>query len=310
MTEDTTLSAAALIRGLAECGADLPLDLLGQAIARWPEVGDAILLGIAQARDAETPEDDALALCAIYLAAHLRDGRALPLLCTLASREEGLMDIIGDGTTMDFPAILVRLYDGDPAPLRMVIEAEQADEFLRAGALTAMAWLTLEGRIERDATIAYLSWLHEHGQPKGGNYLWTAWASTAALLGPADMLTLVEEAFLEGRIDETMVTVEEIQHIHATAMAGGDLFAALDPHLGTRIAEMDDLLAFVAEWKTATPEAAAPNVYDFDDEEPGHGRVIVSEGTYHNPYRNVGRNDPCPCGSGKKFKKCCLGVAG
>lgn len=21
--------------------------------------------------------------------------------------------------------------------------------------------------------------------------------------------------------------------------------------------------------------------------------------------KNVGRNDPCPCGSGKKFKKCC-----
>jgi uncharacterized protein YecA (UPF0149 family) len=23
--------------------------------------------------------------------------------------------------------------------------------------------------------------------------------------------------------------------------------------------------------------------------------------------RKVGRNDPCPCGSGKKYKKCCLG---
>ncbi|MBF0383979.1 MAG: SEC-C domain-containing protein [Magnetococcales bacterium] len=22
--------------------------------------------------------------------------------------------------------------------------------------------------------------------------------------------------------------------------------------------------------------------------------------------KKVGRNDPCPCGSGKKFKKCCL----
>ena len=21
----------------------------------------------------------------------------------------------------------------------------------------------------------------------------------------------------------------------------------------------------------------------------------------------IGRNDPCPCGSGRKFKKCCLG---
>ena len=25
------------------------------------------------------------------------------------------------------------------------------------------------------------------------------------------------------------------------------------------------------------------------------------------PFKDVGRNDPCPCGSGKKYKKCCLG---
>jgi uncharacterized protein len=25
------------------------------------------------------------------------------------------------------------------------------------------------------------------------------------------------------------------------------------------------------------------------------------------PFKDVGRNDPCPCGSGKKFKTCCLG---
>jgi len=24
------------------------------------------------------------------------------------------------------------------------------------------------------------------------------------------------------------------------------------------------------------------------------------------PFKGVGRNDPCPCGSGRKFKKCCL----
>lgn len=27
--------------------------------------------------------------------------------------------------------------------------------------------------------------------------------------------------------------------------------------------------------------------------------------TYVRPERKVGRNEPCPCGSGKKFKKCC-----
>ncbi len=29
-------------------------------------------------------------------------------------------------------------------------------------------------------------------------------------------------------------------------------------------------------------------------------------GPYHRDSPRVGRNDPCPCGSGKKFKKCCL----
>lgn len=39
--------------------------------------------------------------------------------------------------------------------------------------------------------------------------------------------------------------------------------------------------------QTNAPEKAKPVVKDKDD-----------------PYANVGRNDPCPCGSGKKFKKC------
>ncbi|MBT6848912.1 MAG: hypothetical protein HOA14_15960, partial [Planctomycetaceae bacterium] len=29
--------------------------------------------------------------------------------------------------------------------------------------------------------------------------------------------------------------------------------------------------------------------------------------TIRNAGPKVGRNDPCPCGSGKKYKKCCLG---
>jgi preprotein translocase subunit SecA len=34
------------------------------------------------------------------------------------------------------------------------------------------------------------------------------------------------------------------------------------------------------------------------------GEASSTEQRASNPYKNVGRNDPCPCGSGKKFKKC------
>ena len=31
----------------------------------------------------------------------------------------------------------------------------------------------------------------------------------------------------------------------------------------------------------------------------------VIQGTYKRIGSKIGRNDPCPCGSGKKYKKCC-----
>lgn len=35
--------------------------------------------------------------------------------------------------------------------------------------------------------------------------------------------------------------------------------------------------------------------------------VIGDGGTVRRPVPKVGRNEPCPCGSGKKYKKCCMG---
>lgn len=32
--------------------------------------------------------------------------------------------------------------------------------------------------------------------------------------------------------------------------------------------------------------------------------------TFKKKYTDVGRNDPCPCGSGKKFKQCCMKLIG
>ncbi len=39
------------------------------------------------------------------------------------------------------------------------------------------------------------------------------------------------------------------------------------------------------------------------------GVALRPEG-YRRPAPKVGRNDPCPCGSGKKYKKCCAAAAG
>lgn len=38
--------------------------------------------------------------------------------------------------------------------------------------------------------------------------------------------------------------------------------------------------------------------------QPALATASAAESVSANPYKNIGRNDPCPCGSGKKFKKC------
>ena len=40
----------------------------------------------------------------------------------------------------------------------------------------------------------------------------------------------------------------------------------------------------------------------FQDAAAGKGQTL------RGPSEKLGRNDPCPCGSGKKYKKCCMGL--
>jgi preprotein translocase subunit SecA len=72
--------------------------------------------------------------------------------------------------------------------------------------------------------------------------------------------------------------------------------------------------------KTAAPHVHGPDCdHDHDHHDhgaPGHVHgPDCNHGHHHHPAPiaqyvratpKIGRNDPCPCGSGKKHKKCCL----
>ncbi len=42
---------------------------------------------------------------------------------------------------------------------------------------------------------------------------------------------------------------------------------------------------------------------DYDDQD--EDQFVTEPSTIRNESARVGRNDPCTCGSGRKFKKCC-----
>ena len=49
-----------------------------------------------------------------------------------------------------------------------------------------------------------------------------------------------------------------------------------------------------------------PAIYHyFAEDRKSEARRLASARTFRRDIPKVGRNDPCPCGSGKKFKHCC-----
>jgi uncharacterized protein len=55
--------------------------------------------------------------------------------------------------------------------------------------------------------------------------------------------------------------------------------------------------------------ASVPSIYRyFLSRRHMSSRAEREAGTHRRAGTKVGRNDPCPCGSGKKFKKCCGAV--
>jgi hypothetical protein len=235
--------------------------------------------------------------------AQVRETRAFRPLCAVAADGERIFRLIGDGVTEDLCVILTRVYDGDPAPLRMLIEAVDADEYARAAALDALAWLTATGSIDRSDTARYLRDLYMTLRPQEQCHVWVGWQRAIAHLGLDELVSLVEHAFGRGWIDKGELGQDDFHDDLRAARQATDPNSAFDRHVRDD-GRLDDVVRHLSHWASFRPEeerkprsVMAPK--------PG-----VSGSPIRDPFRGVGRNAPCPCGSGKKFKKCCLGKAG
>jgi hypothetical protein len=295
MTEP--LSTDAILDALSATNGVLPRAAMQQAIARWPEVGPVLLTRLNAAIDStDISQREGNLLCmAIYLMAQVQDHSAYRPLCTLLMTGDRGYDLIGDGVTEDLKFILAWLYDGDSAPLRTLIEATGANEFTRDAALNAFAWLTATGRIDREEAVAYFRDLHASLQPQAACYVWVSWLLAIANLGLEELSPLVEDVFQRGWIDDTILSVEDFRNDLAAAKQAGGLIAGFPPQ-ERYDGRLDDVAHTMSNWQMFQPQKPTRQT----------SLPAPDGGTVRNQYRGVGRNDPCPCGSGKKFKKCCL----
>jgi uncharacterized protein len=114
---------------------------------------------------------------------------------------------------------------------------------------------------------------------------------------------IVRQAFARGLIEPMVMKYDDFRRDLARTLADPERMAGF--RYG-RIAPLEDAIGELSGWY------AFSDAFKRDQERRAAGNgglgLMPSVGPQPsiNPFKAVGRNDPCPCGSGKKFKKCCL----
>src|SRR3954451_16532466 len=160
-------------------GHDLPREAMRWALDHWDEAAPGLLGVLERFADGTDRREAAVsaAFFILHLAAEKRQTRAFAPLCRLLRDPEALEEVLGDGVTTTLKRILIGTYDGDLEALKGVIEAEEVDEYARAGALEVLAYLAATGRVAREEAEAYLLHLHDVLRPQHESFVWYGWTS-------------------------------------------------------------------------------------------------------------------------------------
>jgi Protein of unknown function (DUF1186)/SEC-C motif len=268
----------------------LPVDAIRAATANRAAMVPLILRALDQPAAASQSMQDALFI-AFHLLGEWREKSAYrPRVAFLRRPDDEIWPILAGAKTESSHRVMAGVFDGDPAPLYEMILDPEVDEFVRSRMCEALAMVTLRGELPREETARFLQSSYESLQPQDECFVWDGWQAAIALLGLSELKPLVKQAFERGFIDSSWLGFADFEEDLQRAVDG-------EPHpdtyelIGDTIRELSGWAAFAPEKREKTRK--------LDGIWRPHRTPAV-------PFKEVGRNEPCPCGSGKKFKKCCL----
>lgn len=170
--------------------------------------------------------------------------------------------------------MLLSTYPGDPSALQKLIEDEEASDYARSQALSAMHGAVVLSLLKEEVLVGYLSSLFRGRIERVPSFLWICMVNMAADLKLAHLESDVVKAYEEELCDEWVMRRKDVLIL----LHGGTL-----PDYKP---EIPDLIVDAEREISRWPYFTEPQ------------RVLPIK-------LKIGRNDPCTCGSGKKYKKCC-----
>jgi len=237
----------------------------------------------------------------LFLAFHLlgewRETSAYrPLVRFLRGPSEHVDRVLSDSITETSHRVMAAVFDGDPQPLYDLILDAGAYEYVRARMCDVLAMLAVRGDMPREEVARFLRACFTDLMPQQNCFVWEGWQGAIAMLGLEELKPLVREAFDRGSVETEWMRFSDFEEDLAFALEHP---AAPHRRFNSEYALWGDTVAELSTWSA------------FDEKEIEKRKRWAREPinwrwSPQETAGKVGRSDPCPCGSGQKFKKCCL----
>ncbi|USE37575.1 DUF1186 domain-containing protein [Endozoicomonas sp. SCSIO W0465] len=227
---------------------------------------------------------------------------------------------------------------GHVEPLKRLIENTAVHPHVRSSCLTCLTILVFHGFLSREALVSYFEQLFNGGLEQQRNPVWDGLVSNCIIAGAAGLEAAVLEVFDKGLLTDSFMGRERLstmlqEHSGDLRFPSYESFALIDDC----VAELQGWASFTSSrpkekptervtvgsnaepaavqrvtrpWparkpnphvkRPALPQWLSDQQRPFSSNSPNnHKQPLVRQ------HPKVGRNDPCPCGSGRKYKKCC-----
>ena len=237
-------------------------------------------------------------LYAMFLLAQFRETRAYPLMVRFASLPGDLLDsLCGDFITGDLGQVLASVCGGELAGIQSLIENESTDQWVRGAALGSLVTLVVAGQKSRDEIVSYFAALFRGKLVRKWSHVWDALVCHSSDLYPEELLDDIKKAYEDGLVDPDCIRFDNVTR--DLAMGKDRILAGLadNPHLRL----VDDTVAQMGWWACFREDRAKNTTYAA----PNSKLNPAGSSQIRTATPKTGRDEPCPCGSGKKYKKCC-----
>lgn len=317
-----------------------PREALKEAVCQREEITPELLrileYALANAQAIGQQEEDGsyfAYMYAMYLLAQFRETRAYPLVAQFAALPEGILRrLVSDFITEGLDCVLASVCGGETNLIEALIENPKVEEYVRGAAIYSLLILVAAGDKTRDEIMAYFKTLFDGRLERSFSEAWNALVSCATNLYPDEVYDQIVAAYEEGLVEPFAIRIEEVEKVMAL-----DRHTALERLPMGAPVYIQDVIEEMAWWacfnqqepsrkskRTAWRKpkrqdaeglflkAIHPNPPEFlwpfaTQQKTKPVPQPPGPAATQPPSRadKIKPNDPCPCGSGKKFKKCC-----